>query len=252
MGRRWLVVSIILVLTAVLECSLLFADTSTDKIISGIEAKAAVVKSYRADMVLTMEMMGKKMASKGKVIFKKPDKMWMEMNTDMGTVKMKQVQISNGKTAWTYQPMMKMATKIDIEKVRAEAKKNLGEHQSYDISKPFHGFKQDSLSCLRTDKIDGKKVYVFEGFPRQPETAQMKFAPVKTQIWIGADDGIHRKMIMFNDEGKEMMSQSYTNIEVNIKIADSQFEFTPPEGVQIMDMTEGSINMMKEMKEKEE
>ncbi len=64
----------------------------------------------------------------------------------------------------------------------------------------------------------------------------------------GAEDGVVRKMIMFNEEGKEMMSQSYTNIQLNIEVADSQFEFTPPEGIQTVDMTEGTINMMKEMK----
>ncbi len=30
-------------------------------------------------------------------------------------------------------------------------------------------------------------------------------------------------------------------------IDDSEFEFTPPEGVQVMDMTEGTMNMMRRM-----
>lgn len=67
------------------------------------------------------------------------------------------------------------------------------------------------------------------------------------EIWIGADDGVLRKMIMLDKEGKEMMSQSYTNIQLGIEVADSQFEFTPPEGSQVVDMTEGTIGMMKEI-----
>jgi len=39
---------------------------------------------------------------------------------------------------------------------------------------------------------------------------------------------------------------AYTNIEVNTKIADSLFEFTPPEGVQVTDMTERTIKMIKQ------
>ncbi|MCD5401927.1 hypothetical protein LR013_05005 [candidate division NPL-UPA2 bacterium] len=43
-----------------------------------------------------------------------------------------------------------------------------------------------------------------------------------------------------------MFSQSYTNIEVNIKVADGQFKFTPPEGAQVIDMTDEVLNMMKQ------
>ena len=44
------------------------------------------------------------------------------------------------------------------------------------------------------------------------------------------------------------MTQSYSNIQTNVEMDDSLFEFTPPEGAQIMDMTEPTINMMKQMK----
>ena len=71
-------------------------------------------------------------------------------------------------------------------------------------------------------------------------------APAKMELWIGADDGLVRKIVMFDGQGAEMISQSYKNVELNPKVLDKEFEFTPPEGVQVMDMTEQTLNMMKQ------
>ena len=158
---------------------------------------------------------------------------------------MKQIHVSDGKITWVYQPQMKMVTKIDMEKVTAEMKEKTGA-KSGDISKPFQGFQRETLS-YRIKKAGGKKFYVFQGLPKIPETQKTTFTPTKMEMWLGADDGLVRKIIMFTEEGKEMMSQVYTNVKINVRLADSQFEFTPPEGVQVMDMTEGSVNMMREM-----
>jgi len=246
MQKGWLIGMVFLFLAGAWGQGLLNADPATEKVISELEAKAAAVKTYRADMTMTTEMMGKKMVWQGKMLFKKPGKMRMEMIMDMGAMKMKQIHISDGKITWIYQPLMKMVTKIDVEKVTAEMKEKVGESNSGDISKPFQGFQRESLS-YRVKKVGGEKFYVFQGLPKIPEMQKTTFAPAKMEIWLGADDGMVRKIIMFSEEGKEMMSQVYTNVNINVRIADSQFEFTPPEGVQVMDMTEGSVNMMREM-----
>ena len=248
MRRRWWIVSILLVLTLVLGCGLPRTSKTKEEIMAEVEDRAATVDSYRADLTMTMEMMGEEMITQGKMVFKKPNRSRMEMVMDMGTMKMKQVVVSNGQTAWTYQPEMKMVTKINLEKIAAETKQGVGKQMAGDISKPFQVFQRESISYIRTGKMDGGKVYVFQGVPKTAEMQQTPFAPAKMEMWIGVDDGLLRKMIMFNEKGKETMSQSYTNIELNMEVADSQFEFTPPEGVQVTDMTEGTLNMIKQMK----
>ena len=143
---------------------------------------------------------------------------------------------------------MKLAMRIDMEKVAAETKEEPAEQETADICKPLQSLQRESVSHVRTEEIDGSRVCVFQGLPGKTGLQKMPFAPAKIEMWIGADDGVVRRMIMLNEEGKEMMSQSYTNIQLNIEIADSQFEFTPPEGIQAVDMTEGTISMMTEMK----
>ena len=236
------------ILTFVICVDFSYADESVQNRISDIEKKAASVTSYQADLSMTMEMMGKKMESKGTVMYKKPDKTRMESEMDMGTMKMKQILYNDGTTLWTYQPDMKIASRIDIKKVTAETKEGSAGQQG-DISQPFKGFQRDSIKFIREDSTNNEKVLVFQGIPEKTGVKMMNFTPAKIEMWIGAGDGLVRRMILFNNEEKEMMSQSFENIKVNIGVDDSTFTFVPPEGVQTNDMTEATIDMFKKMKE---
>ena len=173
------------------------------------------------------------------------------MNTKMGTMEIKQIMISDGKTTWTYQPNMKMVQKMDLEKIIAETGIDTGQKDG-DLSHPFQSLNHEGIAYVRTDKIDDKDVYIFQGIPEVTGTENVPFIPAKIEIGIDVDNGMLSKMVMFNEKGKEMMSQSYSNVQLNANIPDSEFEFTPPEGVQVMDMTEGTINMMKQAREQKE
>ena len=248
---RLCVASSVLIMAVCLCVGFVQADQKTEELITKLEAKASTINSYRADLTMNMEMMGQKMVYTGNLSFKNPKKSRMEMNTKMGAMEIQQIIISNGKTTWTYQPKMKMVQKIDMEKIIAETGNDTGQKNG-DPSHPFQSLNRDSIVYIRTDKIDGQDVYIFQGIPQVPETDKIPFIPSKLEIGLDANNGMLRKMVMFNKEGKEMMSQSYSNVQLNVDIPDSEFEFTPPEGVQVMDMTEGSLNMMKQMREKQE
>ncbi len=245
---RWPIAVSLVALTLVVGNSPLRGGKGTEQIIADLKTKAAAVKSYRADITGTMQMMGKDMSMRGSILVKKPKKSRTEMVTDMGFMKMEQIHVSDGKTTWIYQPKMKLAMRIDMEKVAAETKEESAADKTTDISDPFQSFQPESISHVRTEEIDGSKACVFQGLPGKSDRQKIPFAPARIELWIGADDGLVRKMVFINEEGKEMMSQSYTNIQLNVEVADSQFEFTPPEGVQVVDMTEGTVNMTKEMK----
>ena len=66
------------------------------------------------------------------------------------------------------------------------------------------------------------------------------------------DSGLPYQILAYGDNDDLVMKQTYSNFRTNIDIDDSEFMFTPPEGVQVMDMTEGAMNMMKQMKENQE
>jgi outer membrane lipoprotein-sorting protein len=198
--------------------------------------------------------MGQAMTSKGRMILRKPDRTYTEMETDMGVMKMKQIMVSDGKWMWMHQPAMNMITKIDMAKLAAATKGAPGAAPAAtggaDLTKPLLMFDQATVKLLRTDTLEGTDVYVFEGeMPKGAVGApqmQIPFLPAKMQAWVSAGDGLLRKMVMLDKEGKETMTQTYSNIVLNKDYPDSQFQFTPPAGAQVMDMTEGALNMMKQ------
>ena len=241
------------IMTAVSGDGFLAAEETTEQRIASLEAKAGTVSSLQADMSMAMDMMGKNMVSNGTVYFKKPRMSLVETETDMGTMKMKQIMVSDGETVWTYQPSMKMAVRIDLKRVIAAAgDESAGDRTGGDVTKPFNGFERETISFIRNDKLDEKDVYVFQGVPGKKNMEKMPVRVTKIETWVGADDGLVRKAILFGEDGKEIMSQTYSNIRINVEIDNSLFVFTPPEGAQVMDMTEGTINMMKEMKGEKE
>lgn len=249
-SRLWIMNSI-LILVVCIGIGSAQADQKTEELIAKMEAKATTINSYRADLTMNMEMMGQKMIYTGKIAFKKPNKSFMDMSTKIGAMDMQQTIISDGKTTWTYQPKMKIAQKVDLEKIIAETGDNTRQKNG-DPSNPFQSLNRDSVVYVRTENIDGKDVYVFQGIPRATEKKDMPFMPAKIEIGLDADNGMIRKLVMLNDEGKETMSQSYSNVQLNMDIPDSEFEFTPAEGVQVMDMTEGTLNMIRQSKQGEE
>jgi outer membrane lipoprotein-sorting protein len=227
---------------------LLQAEETTEQIIATLKAKTEAVKTVRADLRMTMTVMGQAIAMEGPVLAASPGKSRIEMSVKIGPMKMDQIIISDGVTAWTYQPMLKMVHRIDVAKVAAETGVEQAGQQGNDLTRPFASLPEKNIEQGRTERLAGIEVHVFEGTPAMPNLPQIPFKPAKVKIWVGTEDGLLRKSIMFDADGKEMMSQAYDNIEVNVEISEETFQFTPPDGVQVVDMTDGVLNMLKTMK----
>lgn len=239
-----------LVLSVFLTGNALSAEQKTAaEIMETLKKKADGVKSHQADLKMKFQMMGNEIVAQGKCMFKKPKKVRIETVMDMGQMKMKQISISDGETLWNHQPLMKMAIKIDLGKVMAATKNEAPGQQDGNISRPFQGFDRKSIAYIGTEKLGEATVHVFEGSPDGGPVKELPFAPAKIKTWVG-DDGLLRKMSMLNDKDAEMMSQTYTDIKAGVELDDKLFEFAPPEGTQVMDMTEVTINMLKQMETK--
>lgn len=245
----WLAIGLLAIAAAALSGPAR-AQQTTAEVIETLQAKSAAIDSYRAKLTMGMETMGTTVTTEGTLLFKRPNRTRMETEMDMGAMKMKQVIVSNGTTVWTYQPTMGMVARIDLARVAAEAGTTPNTQHGGDLSQPLHGLDPASAKLVRTEQVDGKDVFVFEGAPKQVGVpGMMPFTPAKIEVWVAAEDGLVRRMTMVNDEGKEMLRQTYSAVELNVEAPDSQFEFVPPENAQVMDMTEATINMMLKMKQ---
>ncbi len=240
---------------ALVFTSLAFAelDSKTEQMMEEVQQKSKGIDSYRVDMKTETQMMGQTMTVNGEMAFKKPNKMHVTSVANM-MGGMRTETYSTGDVLWTYMPTMKMVQKIDLSKMKAMAPKQRDVAETSDITKPFEGFAKDSIKYIKTEDLDGTETYVFEALPdklsQSPQgqsTPQM--LPKKIVMWISAETGLPQKVQMLNADGSTMMEQTYSNFRLNVPIKDSEFEFTPPEGAQVTDMTEATINMMNRMKE---
>ncbi len=231
-------------------------DSETKRKLDEVAAKVADIESYRVDMKMETQMMGQTMITKGEMVFQKPDKMRMTTSTDMpGGMSMRQEMFMSGDTTWTYMPMMKMATKMDMKKLKAAGKEQFGMSRDADITEPFAGLPADSIKYIEKKATEDGAVYIFEAKPNlgamQPQDSPIPtMLPETMIIWIDVETGLPVKIIMKAPGDAPMMEQAYSNFRINVEIDESEFEFTPPEGVQIMDMTEGALNMMQQMQGK--
>jgi len=224
---------------------------ATEQILEEIAGKTKIITSYRVDMKMKTSMMGQSMTTTGEMAYKMPNKMHMKTSSDMMGGMSQEIFAAND-VVWTYMPMMKMATKMDLSKIKEEGSEFPGRADQADITKLLEGFPKDMIKYIETKKVDGGEVYVFEVTPdfagaAPPGRQPPPMLPDKMIFHLYTDTGLPLRMTTLAKDGSTMMEQTYSNYRINIEIDDSEFEFKPPEGVQVMDMTEGAINMMKEM-----
>ena len=245
-------------LTVVLLCvfasvAVAQTDATTQKMIDEVVQKTQNIKSYKVDMSMESDMMGQKALTTGQMSFKKPNKMHMTTTTEM-MGGMKQEIYAMGDIVWTYMPLMNMATKIDLSKVKDQMPQyGNGIGGSADITNPFEGLPEGMVKFLGKKTVDGKDVVAFEvttPFSSQMPAGQQgsQGMPSKINILMLAENGLPYQILAYGENDAVVMKQTYSNFRTNIPIDDSEFMFTPPEGVQVMDMTQGAMNMMKQMK----
>jgi outer membrane lipoprotein-sorting protein len=99
--------------------------------------------------------------------------------------------------------------------------------------------KETPFQSVTDADLDGEACRMFEG----------KGAGGTTRVWFSTADGMVRRVQQLDADGNEASDVRVSNIEMNPSVAASQFEYTPPDGVPVMDMAELMKQMMQGMGE---
>jgi outer membrane lipoprotein-sorting protein len=243
-----LVMSILLILaTACAETS-----SKTQQVLDDIAKKTKGIKSYRLKMRMETSMMGQPMITEGEMAFKSPNKMHMTTKSNMMGGALQEI-IASGDVVWTYMPAMKMVTKMDLARIKAAGKDKFpGAASDSNIMNSLAAFSDDKIRFIEEKNTDEGKVYVLEADPdlagKMPADSPLpQMLPDKMVFWISQDTGMPVKIIMMAEDGSVMTEQTYSDFRLNVDIDDSEFEFTPPEGTQVMDMTESALGFIEQM-----
>ena len=95
--------------------------------------------------------------------------------------------------------------------------------------------KEFNFTKVGEDTIDGRKMFVLEGTPKGEA---MRGTPISTvKYYIDQESLVVRRSVMLDKAGKEVGRFDLTNIKLNEALDPKLFEYTPPPGAQVQDMT---------------
>jgi outer membrane lipoprotein carrier protein len=153
----------------------------------------------------------KSQASSGTLYIKKENKYRIETGS--------MIIITDGTTSWSYNSNKKQVV-IDNYKETGN---------TFSPNKYLFQYPENFYSDLSgTETMNGKDVYVLKLRPR--ESGYVKSA----QLWVGKDDWLIKKIYIQTDESTT--TYNVKNLQVNQGLSNSKFTFTPPEGVEVIDM----------------
>ncbi|MFH1406461.1 MAG: hypothetical protein ABIH01_00430 [Candidatus Omnitrophota bacterium] len=217
--------TMILVLAFGLLSSGVFADDALDAVLRDVKMKAALARSYSADVKMTVKL-GDKMTIEmaGKMLCKDENKIKVDMDILGGTQPVKQLTVCDGSTMWQYMKPMEVVYKLDLTKRGGD----IG-----DIRDATQDMEQATMKFVKKDNIAGDAVYIIEGTPKSYIKIQDPQKYATMEIAIGVDDGLVRRLAIKDSQGNPTILEEYKNIKINIPIDDKEFAFTVPAGAKV-------------------
>jgi len=198
------------------------------------------MKSYtsKTKTVQNFDMSGMKMTSDygGTVEWKREgdkQKFRTEMkgSTTMGDqpkMEMSVLMISDGEFLHTVQTQMGQTSAM---------KQKPDTSATGDPKKLFEKIRSDNNVKIMPDaKVDGMDTYVLEVVPKTADGGPV----AKSMMYFAKDTGINVKIVGFDKDGKEVFTNTTSDIKLNTEIPSDRFVFKAPEGVQVMDMTKAT------------
>lgn len=149
--------------------------------------------------------------SSGTIYIKKEKKYRIETGS--------QTIVTDGVTSWSYTPSKKQVI-IDYYKETGN---------TFSPNKYLFQYPENFYSDLEgTEQLSGKDVYVLKLTPRESGYVN------SSKLWVDKNEWLIKKIHIVTDE----TTSTYTlkNVQLDIGLSDSKFTFTPPEGVEVIDM----------------
>lgn len=216
---------------------------------------AGKMRTYSADMAMTMTMGTRQMTATGKAVGMKAKqdgktvhRLCQTMTTrapgpNGQTIEMRQKIVSDGKYRWEEMrhPMMPAPM---VAKRLADAKNEAGLRTNVDPMSQFEAMEEVyDLKVVGEETVRTVKCYVIEGTLKESflkkgrDSGMLRAFTTKVRMFIGQQDMFPRRMTGQNTDGQQTMSMDITNLKLNGKVDESLFKYTPPANAQVTDET---------------
>ena len=181
------------------------AQEDAKKVLKNIQDKFSSIKDLSADLT---QLVNDKVNLKGKVFYKKENNLRFEFD--------KMLIISDGETSWNYN---KKQDKVIITDYDTEGNKILSIRQII--------FEYPEDCELTTFESEGNKVLELI-----PKDDSFSFNSVK--LFIDSENIITK--VLVDDPATGTIQIDLSNYQLNKNLPDSYFQFSPPEGSQVLDL----------------
>jgi outer membrane lipoprotein-sorting protein len=202
------------------------ADSSTVAAAQKIRALSNQVQSFQANLKVIDDTDGKAEASTSSITASRTLGWKIKGNGDDGPYEI----VSDYKKMSTYVPKENKVYEMSAE--RPEAIGMLRKVIT-DLN-PLELMSQDSMKLVGQETLAGESVLHFTG--TTVTAAMQNVPPVKRNLeaWVSPKDGLPRKTV--ETVGQSSGSTIYSDVRVGIPVEAATFQFTPPQGVQVVDV----------------
>lgn len=231
-----------------------------EEVVAAVEESAAKIETWSADGAMSMAMGGMTMAFEMDVKGK-GERLVMDMSMEMMGESMRMRSIMDADhIQWMEMDMMgeRQIMKMDMSKMLEMGEELSGISASSMMGGSPFGMQENPAKMLESyskmydmeyvgiQMVDGVETYKLVGTIREELQGELDPTGMMQQmgmdidqsiLYVGKEDGFVRRMEMPGPDGTPFMTMDYKNVVLNEPIDDSEFVYTPPEGVAVMDMT---------------
>lgn len=195
-----------------------FADEAAKELAGKVDKRYNALKAMKAEFVQTFNGSGVSRSESGTLSLKRPGKMRWDYRSPR-----EKLFVSDGKTAIFYVPGDKQARKAPVKKIddlRTPLRFLLGKAR---IVKEF-----DDIAIVNGAKLRSAGNVVIGGTPKH-----MADRISKVLFEVTKEGQI--QYISIEEVDGSVTEFAFSNIQENLSMADSQFKFTPPAGIELVE-----------------
>jgi len=183
-------------------------------------------KDLSATMIYNMSFAGQSINYRSTLLYKYPDMSRTEViepEKMAGTV-----TVTDGKTAWAYDPGINQVTRTNISAERPRIDNTRAIRELFNTS---------DASYEGTDTVNGRSMYVLKLTPKEKTTIS------RMKLWIDRENYFIIRMYWYDLKNEPFYTVEYRDVKINSGIPDSAFEFKVPQGAEVISVPDINVSM---------
>lgn len=202
---------------------------TVEHLLDQMERVRKTVETFQADVAKTrrIELVDENEQFQGTLKFKSPRLLRLELeNIAKGQ---KTYYIVGPEYGWIYREYKEQAERAKLSAETSEAEK--GNPLEYGLTKDMHGLQQGfDLALLPEEEIDGKKTIPLQLTPEGGTT----YSQGRIIFWIDPQNWLPVQVREYKSNDEIVETHTFTNIVLNKRVSDSNFEFKPPKDTDVI------------------